>query len=179
MVWFNIIIRIECILLKFHWGMKALIELHFQHEALLLRFIENVLRLTLSYPQWNFKRMHSILKWCNNFAMVITKQVCFRKSQKSMFQNISKKLCFRISQLPFFIYNLFLFVFANISPLLVCVLVVGFFIFYFEKGKMTIWGHFGFLFNLVITPHHYFNITFFIISNDLLNELSYRILFNI
>ena len=24
----NIIIRIECILLKFHWGMKALIELH-------------------------------------------------------------------------------------------------------------------------------------------------------
>ena len=31
----------ECILLKFHWGMKALIELHFQHEAL-PRFIENV-----------------------------------------------------------------------------------------------------------------------------------------
>jgi hypothetical protein len=30
----NIIIRIECILLKFHWGIKALIELHFQHEAL-------------------------------------------------------------------------------------------------------------------------------------------------
>jgi hypothetical protein len=29
----NIIIRIECILLKFHWGMKALIELHFQYEA--------------------------------------------------------------------------------------------------------------------------------------------------
>ena len=26
-------LRIECILLKFHWGMKALIELHFQHEA--------------------------------------------------------------------------------------------------------------------------------------------------
>jgi len=35
--------------LKFHWGMKALIEAHFQHEAL-LRFIENVLRSTLSYP---------------------------------------------------------------------------------------------------------------------------------
>ena len=45
----NIIIRIEWILLKFHWGMKALIELHFQHEALPL-FIENVLRSTLSYP---------------------------------------------------------------------------------------------------------------------------------
>ena len=45
----NIIIRIECILLKFHWGMKALIELHFQHEAL-PRFIENVLWSTLSYP---------------------------------------------------------------------------------------------------------------------------------
>ena len=29
--------------------MKALIELHFQHEAL-PRFIENVLRSTLSYP---------------------------------------------------------------------------------------------------------------------------------
>ena len=43
------IIRIEYILLKFHWGMKALIGLHFQHEAL-SRFIENVLRLTLSYP---------------------------------------------------------------------------------------------------------------------------------
>jgi hypothetical protein len=33
-----IIIRIECILLKFHWGMKALIELHFQHEALKMYF---------------------------------------------------------------------------------------------------------------------------------------------
>jgi hypothetical protein len=45
----NMIIIIECILLKFHWGMKALMELHFQHEAL-PRFIENVLRSTLSYP---------------------------------------------------------------------------------------------------------------------------------
>ena len=45
----NLIIRIECILLKFHWGMKALIELHFQHETL-PRFIENLLRSTLSYP---------------------------------------------------------------------------------------------------------------------------------
>jgi hypothetical protein len=45
----NIIIRIECILLKFHWVMKALIELHFQHEVL-PRFIENVFRSTLSYP---------------------------------------------------------------------------------------------------------------------------------
>ena len=35
--------------MKFHWGMKALIELHFQHEAR-WRFIENVLRSTLSYP---------------------------------------------------------------------------------------------------------------------------------
>ena len=31
----NIIIRIECILLKFHWGMKALIELHFILEKIL------------------------------------------------------------------------------------------------------------------------------------------------
>jgi hypothetical protein len=44
--------RIECILLKFHWGMKALIELHFQHEA---RYIENVLRSTLSYPNESSK----------------------------------------------------------------------------------------------------------------------------
>jgi hypothetical protein len=42
--------------LKFHWGMKALIELYFQHEVL-PHFIENVLRSTLSYPQWNFKRI--------------------------------------------------------------------------------------------------------------------------
>ena len=27
---YNDYLRIECILLKFHWGMKALIELHFQ-----------------------------------------------------------------------------------------------------------------------------------------------------
>ena len=33
--------------MKFHWGMKALIELHFQHEAL-PRFIENVLRSMLT-----------------------------------------------------------------------------------------------------------------------------------
>ena len=36
--------------MKFHCGMKALIELHFQHE-----FIENVLRLTLSYPNETLK----------------------------------------------------------------------------------------------------------------------------
>jgi hypothetical protein len=29
-----VFLGIECILLKFHWGMHALIELHFQHEAL-------------------------------------------------------------------------------------------------------------------------------------------------
>jgi hypothetical protein len=33
-------LRIECILLKFHWGMKALTEVH----------VENVVRSTLSYP---------------------------------------------------------------------------------------------------------------------------------
>ena len=31
------IIRIECILLKFHWGMKALIELHFQYGSASLK----------------------------------------------------------------------------------------------------------------------------------------------
>ena len=34
------ILIIECILLKFHWGMKALTEVH----------VENVVRSTLSYP---------------------------------------------------------------------------------------------------------------------------------
>ena len=29
----SLYLRIECILLKFHWGMKALIELHFQRSA--------------------------------------------------------------------------------------------------------------------------------------------------
>ena len=43
----NMIIIIECILLKFHWGMKALMELHFQHEAL-QRFIEYVQRFHTS-----------------------------------------------------------------------------------------------------------------------------------
>jgi hypothetical protein len=55
----NIIIRIECILLKFYWGMKALIELHFQHEALHWKCTS----VNAFIPQWNFKRMHSILKW--------------------------------------------------------------------------------------------------------------------
>ena len=41
--------------MKFHWGMKALIELHFQHEALPC-FIENVLRSTLSYPNETSKK---------------------------------------------------------------------------------------------------------------------------
>jgi hypothetical protein len=45
----NIIIRIEYILLKLHWGMKALIELHFQHEAL-PHFIENVPQSTPPHP---------------------------------------------------------------------------------------------------------------------------------
>ena len=48
-------LRIECILLKFHCGMKALTKVHFQWS------VENVVRSTLSYPQWNFKRMYSIL----------------------------------------------------------------------------------------------------------------------
>jgi hypothetical protein len=55
----NIIIRIECILLKYLWGIKALIELHFQHEA--QRFIENVLRSTLS--QWNNLKKLNFSLW--------------------------------------------------------------------------------------------------------------------
>ena len=56
----NIIIRIECIILKFHWGMKALIELHFQHKAL-SRFIKNLLRSTLSYPNETSKECFQFL----------------------------------------------------------------------------------------------------------------------
>ena len=54
---YGIYLRTDCILLKFHWGMKALTEVHFQWSAscwkcsLINAFI----------PQWNFKRMHSIL----------------------------------------------------------------------------------------------------------------------
>jgi hypothetical protein len=67
----NIIIRIECILLKFHWGMKALIELHFQHEAL-PRFIENVLRSTLSYPNETSKEC---IQFLNNRTKDIFKSL--------------------------------------------------------------------------------------------------------
>jgi hypothetical protein len=64
----NIIIRIEWILLKLHWGMKALIELHFQHEAR-YRFIENVLRSTLSYPNETSKEC---IQFGDNFQIVST-----------------------------------------------------------------------------------------------------------
>ena len=39
----------ECILLKFHWGMKALTEVHFESFDR-STFWRNVLRSTLSYP---------------------------------------------------------------------------------------------------------------------------------
>jgi hypothetical protein len=42
-------LRIECILLKFQWGMQALTEVHFQLSAAALH-VENVVRSTLSYP---------------------------------------------------------------------------------------------------------------------------------
>ena len=51
MYMFHIHLRIECILLKFHWGMKALTEVHFQWSAIGLH-VENVLRSTLSYRLW-------------------------------------------------------------------------------------------------------------------------------
>ena len=44
-------LRIECILLKFHWGMKALTEVHFQWSATALH-VENVVRSTLSFKNW-------------------------------------------------------------------------------------------------------------------------------
>jgi hypothetical protein len=48
-------LRIECIFLKLHWSMKALIEVHFQWSAVALTevhfqlHVENVVRSTLSY----------------------------------------------------------------------------------------------------------------------------------
>jgi hypothetical protein len=56
-------------LLKLHWGMKVLIELHFQHEAV-LRFIENVLRSMLSYPNETSKE-------CIQFLNKITTEKIF------------------------------------------------------------------------------------------------------
>ena len=92
----NIIIRIECILLKFHWGMKALIELHFQHEAL-LHFIENVLQSTLSYPNETSKE-------CIQF---LNKYDC-RKSSDGI-QNIKTYLIqfMRVSRINFIRYAQF------------------------------------------------------------------------
>ena len=46
--------------------MKALIELHFQHEAL-PRFIENVLRSTLSYPNETSKEC---IQFLSEFALI-------------------------------------------------------------------------------------------------------------
>ena len=92
------IIRIECILLKLHWGMKALIELHFQHEVLielhfqhevlielhfqhevlielhfqheaLPRFIENVLQSSLSYPNETSKECIQFLNIPNLYPL--------------------------------------------------------------------------------------------------------------
>jgi hypothetical protein len=50
-------LRIECILLKFYWGMKALTEVHFQWSASCWKCSS----INALIPQWNFKRMHSIL----------------------------------------------------------------------------------------------------------------------
>ena len=54
--------------------MKALIELHFQHEAL-PRFIENVLRSTLSYPNETSKECIQFLNkigcWIMYTAMLV------------------------------------------------------------------------------------------------------------
>jgi hypothetical protein len=61
------IIRIESILLKFHWSMKALIELHFQ----LPRFIENVLRSTLSYPNETSKECIQFLITPQYFSYIV------------------------------------------------------------------------------------------------------------
>ena len=44
-------------------GYESLIELHFQHEAL-PRFIENVLRSTLSYPNEISKECIQFLNTC-------------------------------------------------------------------------------------------------------------------
>ena len=57
--------------LKFHWGMKALIESHFQHEAL-LRFIENILRSTLSYPN---ETLQECIKFLNKLVSVDKKSI--------------------------------------------------------------------------------------------------------
>jgi hypothetical protein len=52
-------LRIECIHLKFHWDMKALTEVHFQWSVRASCW--KCISINAFIPQWNFKRMHSIL----------------------------------------------------------------------------------------------------------------------
>ena len=78
--------RIECILLKFHWGMKALIELHFQHEA--PRFIENVLRSTLSYPN---ETATECIQFLNIFEENFTIHLYFVLESEKAWCNVLKK----------------------------------------------------------------------------------------
>ena len=67
----NIIIRFECILLKFHWGMKALIEAHFQHEAI-------PLRSTLSYPNETLKEC---IQFLSNQNISVKWRVSYKRQQ--------------------------------------------------------------------------------------------------
>jgi hypothetical protein len=53
-------LRIACILLKFHWGMKALTESTFSMKSGSASCWK-CSSINAFIPQWNFKRIHSIL----------------------------------------------------------------------------------------------------------------------
>jgi hypothetical protein len=66
----HIYLRIEYILLKFHWGMKALTEVHFQWSAVVFH-VENVVRSTLPKEEkdklYNTEQMVSTGIWKPNY----------------------------------------------------------------------------------------------------------------
>jgi hypothetical protein len=77
---------------------KALIELHFQHEAL-SRFIENVLRSTLSYPNETSKECIQFLiivsfgeKHTTIFTACNTSNTCFLEMWLVKEENLLKVL---------------------------------------------------------------------------------------
>jgi hypothetical protein len=49
------------ILLKFHWGMKALIELHFQHEALLKMYFGQRFHTPMKLQKNAFNSYHHVI----------------------------------------------------------------------------------------------------------------------
>jgi hypothetical protein len=71
--------------------MKALIELHFQHEAL-SRFIENVLRSTLSHPNETSKECIQFLNEARNHSPRPLSRTIFERHENYAPKNSSASL---------------------------------------------------------------------------------------